>query len=289
MSQALGLACGEQCANVPFISFVIATYNEPYRLAMCLESLRRQLFTDFEVIVTDDGSDDPEVARVADAYQVLFVTRQHDYRGDVPTRNMPAVLNAGVAASTGAVIHTLQQDHILAPDYGLWLARCWSDAYVLFGLTARYKGEVTTQWLDALLSTLHLPDGEVRWRDNFMDGRVCLQESLDWRHTDGLDAAVAHDRWIDVDTHYVGSGQMWLDHILDLELKGLRLVINPFMRLYHWEHEGRDTGGWEREMKESDRYFKKKRGKYIWVAEVESPIANFTVRLKEVQEQFNAR
>lgn len=256
---------------------------------MCLESLRRQLFTDFEVIVTDDGSDNQEVARVADAYHVTFLTREHDYRGAIPTRNMPAVLNAGVGVATGAVIQTLQQDHLLAPDFGLWLTRCWSPVNVLFGLTCRRTGDVTVPWLDHLLSSLHLPDGEVRYRDTFAEGRNCLIEFSDWRHTDGLDAAVARSAWIDVDTHYVGSGQMWIDHMLDLQLKGLRFVINPFMRLWHWEHEGRDTGEWRQEMKESDRYFKKKRGmKSIWAANVESPIGDFRGRMGDVQEAFSA-
>lgn len=273
---------------MPFLSYVICTYNEPYRLAMCLESLRRQFFTDFEVIVTDDGSDDPDVARVAEAYQVQFLTRTHDYRGDIPTRNMPAILNAGVGVSTGAVIQTMQQDHLLAPDFGLWLARCWSSSSVLFGLTCRISTSVTTAWLDALLHTIHLPDAEVRYRDNLSESRACLVEFRDWRHTDGLDAAVSRDAWVDVDTHYVGSGQMWLDHMIDLQLKGLRFVINPFMKLYHWEHEGRDTGEWRKEMVESDKYLKKKRGKNIWVANVESPIGDFREQARKVQEAFGA-
>lgn len=42
----------------PIFSIVIPTYNRASRLRICLESLTKQIFTSFEVLVCDDGSTD---------------------------------------------------------------------------------------------------------------------------------------------------------------------------------------------------------------------------------------
>ena len=46
-------------------SFIIPVYNRPDEIDELLESLTRQAFDDFEVIIVEDGSDKPcdEVAR----------------------------------------------------------------------------------------------------------------------------------------------------------------------------------------------------------------------------------
>ena len=42
----------------PFLTVIVPVYNvEPY-LAQCLDSILAQTFTDFEVILVDDGSTD---------------------------------------------------------------------------------------------------------------------------------------------------------------------------------------------------------------------------------------
>ncbi|MDE7430170.1 MAG: glycosyltransferase, partial [Lachnospiraceae bacterium] len=44
--------------STPFLSIIVPVYNvEPY-LACCLDSILAQTFTDFEVLLIDDGSTD---------------------------------------------------------------------------------------------------------------------------------------------------------------------------------------------------------------------------------------
>ena len=41
------------------ISVLLATYNWPQALKLCLESLATQTDLDFEIIIADDGSSNP--------------------------------------------------------------------------------------------------------------------------------------------------------------------------------------------------------------------------------------
>jgi len=38
------------------ISVIVATYNWPAALELCLQSLKNQSFRDFEILIADDGS-----------------------------------------------------------------------------------------------------------------------------------------------------------------------------------------------------------------------------------------
>ncbi|NCY05411.1 MAG: glycosyltransferase, partial [Burkholderiaceae bacterium] len=39
-----------------FVSVIIATYNWPEALHLCLESLRNQTVNNYEILIADDGS-----------------------------------------------------------------------------------------------------------------------------------------------------------------------------------------------------------------------------------------
>jgi len=51
----------------PFFSIVIPTYNRAHLIVDTLESIRKQTFTDYEVIIVDDGSTD-NTSEVVQAY-----------------------------------------------------------------------------------------------------------------------------------------------------------------------------------------------------------------------------
>jgi len=54
----------------PYLSIVVLCYKVEKYLPQCLESIRRQTFKDFEVIVVDDGSPDG-CGAIADAYKAM--------------------------------------------------------------------------------------------------------------------------------------------------------------------------------------------------------------------------
>lgn len=51
----------------PFFSILIPVYNVEKYLTSCLESVLRQTFTDYEVVLIDDGSKDSS-GRICDDY-----------------------------------------------------------------------------------------------------------------------------------------------------------------------------------------------------------------------------
>lgn len=74
------------------ISIIIPTYNEEKVLPQCIESLGFQTFTDFEIIVVDDGSDDNTV----DVLSKLQISRtklqilKQNHKGAGAARNLGA-------------------------------------------------------------------------------------------------------------------------------------------------------------------------------------------------------
>jgi len=52
--------------NAPFFSVLVATYNQAKYLRETLDSVRRQTFTDWELVVVDDGSTDDTPRVIAD-------------------------------------------------------------------------------------------------------------------------------------------------------------------------------------------------------------------------------
>jgi glycosyltransferase involved in cell wall biosynthesis len=69
MSEAKRSAASRAGENmrVPAVSIGLPTYNRAELLAGVLDNFRRQTFEDFELIVSDNASPDPEVARLCEA------------------------------------------------------------------------------------------------------------------------------------------------------------------------------------------------------------------------------
>ncbi|OHD71394.1 MAG: hypothetical protein A2W19_10355 [Spirochaetes bacterium RBG_16_49_21] len=88
------------------ISVIIPALNEEKYLPQLLESLRKQTFQDFEIIVSDAGSGDKTVP-IAQQYGARVV------RGGLPA----AGRNAGARASTGEFFFFLDADIILPKNF----------------------------------------------------------------------------------------------------------------------------------------------------------------------------
>ena len=98
-------------AAAPTVSIVTAAYNGTAWLPATLDSLRRQTFTDFEVIVVDDGSTDGTRALVEgwpDPRVRLVALARNG--GPVHARNR------GVAEARGRYIAGLDQDDLCRPE-----------------------------------------------------------------------------------------------------------------------------------------------------------------------------
>lgn len=97
------------------VSVVIPCYNLGAYLHDALDSVRAQTFTDYDVIVVDDGStDDATIATLAEVEAAgMRVLRTANH-------GLSAARNAGIAATTGELVCCLDADDRLAPQ---WLER----------------------------------------------------------------------------------------------------------------------------------------------------------------------
>lgn len=92
------------------VSIVLPTYNQAHYLPATLDSIFAQSYSNFELIVVNDGSTDGTSA-VLDRYQKL-----HDFiRVDQDNQKLPKALNAGFMEASGAYLTWTSSDNILKP------------------------------------------------------------------------------------------------------------------------------------------------------------------------------
>jgi len=101
--------------NVPLISVVIPNYNGARFLENCLASLTAQTYSEMELIVVDNASEDQSVALVQGIAPQVVLLKQ--------TRNLGFAggANAGIRASKGDWVAVLNNDAEVAAD---WLSEC---------------------------------------------------------------------------------------------------------------------------------------------------------------------
>ncbi len=91
-------------------SIIIPTYNRCDFVCEAIDSVRKQTFEDFELIVVDDGSTDGTESAVRDIDDPrLRYMRQ-------PNRGVSAARNVGVANSCGPLIAFLDSDDLWLPE-----------------------------------------------------------------------------------------------------------------------------------------------------------------------------
>jgi len=133
-------------------------YNRQREIRRAVESCLAQDFTDFELIVVDDASQDNSVA-VVSSYRDprIKIVRHEQNRGECPARN------TGVAASRGEWIVFLDSDDALKPN-GLSVMRryieCEREAADRFGFMY--------EWDTGILSPDPIPEGSLIGYEGWM-------------------------------------------------------------------------------------------------------------------------
>ncbi|WP_261789076.1 glycosyltransferase [Methanosarcina siciliae] len=95
----------------PFISIVVPAYNEEKVIAHCIESILASDYSEYEVILVDDGSSDntlEEMQRYETSSRVIVVTKKNGGKA--------SALNMGLNLAKGEVIFFVDADGIFAPD-----------------------------------------------------------------------------------------------------------------------------------------------------------------------------
>lgn len=98
--------------NIPFISMIIPVYNNEQLLPNAVNSIIDQSFTDWELIIVDDGSTD-NTPTIADSFsendsriKVIHQKNQWIYRS----------FNNGIAEATGEYVFIVNSDDTINPD-----------------------------------------------------------------------------------------------------------------------------------------------------------------------------
>lgn len=94
----------------PDLSVVIPTYNRRDLLGTCLKSLRQQTYTDFSLIVVDDGSSEDIQSFVTDTWPGADVVRLPRNGG------FAGAANAGLKRAKTPYVMLLNNDMTLEPD-----------------------------------------------------------------------------------------------------------------------------------------------------------------------------
>ena len=94
--------------NKPLVSVIIPTYNRGWIVQEAIDSVLNQDFTDYELIVVDDGSGDDTAAILAGYGQSISVLHQ-------PNKGVSAARNHGIAAASGQLIAFLDSDDLWLP------------------------------------------------------------------------------------------------------------------------------------------------------------------------------
>jgi glycosyltransferase involved in cell wall biosynthesis len=98
------------------ISILLATYNWPQALKLCLESLATQTELNFEIIIADDGSNE-ETRQVIEALKPSMpVAIAHLWQADRGFRKT-RILNQAIDAAAGDYLIFLDGDCIAQPDF----------------------------------------------------------------------------------------------------------------------------------------------------------------------------
>jgi glycosyltransferase involved in cell wall biosynthesis len=98
------------------ISVLLATYNWPQALKLCLESLNQQTDQDFEVIIADDGSKQETKALIDSISAAFSVPITHLWQEDIGFRKT-RILNQAIAAAKGDYLVFLDGDCIVQADF----------------------------------------------------------------------------------------------------------------------------------------------------------------------------
>lgn len=96
-------------SNQPLVSVIIPTYNRASTVSNAIDSVLNQTYTNFEIIVVDDGSKD-NTADVLKQYDtIISVSKENG--GQASARN------AGLKQAKGSLIASLDSDDIWYPDF----------------------------------------------------------------------------------------------------------------------------------------------------------------------------
>ena len=96
----------------PRVSFLVTCHDLGRFLPEALESIFAQTYQDFEVVIVDDGSTDPETLRILE-----HLRRPRTQLVTIPNRGLPAARNEALRHARGRYLCAFDCDDVLQPRF----------------------------------------------------------------------------------------------------------------------------------------------------------------------------
>jgi glycosyltransferase involved in cell wall biosynthesis len=128
------------------ISILLATYNWPQALKLCLESLSTQTDLDFEIIIADDGSTSETKSLIEATQSELPVKIIHLWQEDKGFRKT-RILNQALKVARGEYLVFLDGDCIVQPDFIAEHRKLSQTGYFITGSRVLLNNKLSKQLL----------------------------------------------------------------------------------------------------------------------------------------------
>ena len=147
MAIRFGEKLTSQLGSSELITVLLATYNWPQALGLCLHSLNDQTDRHFEVLIADDGS----TAATADLLQTFTsIARfpfQHVWQEDIGFRKA-RILNAALERAQGTYLVFLDGDCMVQPDFIARHRQLAQVGHLVTGSRVLLNAKLTDQIID---------------------------------------------------------------------------------------------------------------------------------------------
>ena len=137
-----------QLGSDALITVLVATYNWPQALGLCLHSLNAQTDRQFEVVIADDGST-PHTADLIHAFtKVARFPIQHVWQDDLGFRKA-RILNTALERAQGKYLVFLDGDCMVQPDFIARHRQLAAQGHLVTGSRVLLNATLTAQLMDA--------------------------------------------------------------------------------------------------------------------------------------------
>src|SRR5690606_31977727 len=93
----------------PLVTVIIPTYNRAEKVKDAIQSVLNQTYTNIQILVIDDGSDDHTQKTIALFPQVEYILQLH--------AGQAAARNNGLRNAKGSIIANLDSDDMWEPEF----------------------------------------------------------------------------------------------------------------------------------------------------------------------------
>ncbi|RUM43861.1 MAG: hypothetical protein DSY80_05125, partial [Desulfocapsa sp.] len=142
--KTLSAASDQSSEFKPQISVIIPCYNQGHYIRETLDSVLGQTYTNIEVIIVNDGSDDQQTSTILNQINSQNVQILH-----TDNQGLAAARNNGIRAACGELILPLDADDLIASSYveqAVAIFEEKSDIGIVY-CRAKLFGTVDTEWL----------------------------------------------------------------------------------------------------------------------------------------------